>query len=254
MTNLNNIFLNYRVFGEGHPVVFLHGFLESISMWNYLKINNCKAILIDLPGHGKSPIEDNESIASMAEKVIMLLNKLGIDHFSIIGHSMGGYVALEVLNQSAGVKSLCLMHSNFWQDSEDKKRDRERVAEVVKNKKEVFIYEAIPNLFNDPDLFDAQIKLLIDEVKQMSSEAIGICSIAMKNRQNHKVLVEKNQQIISIIQGNTDNVVPVKAMKENLSGINIEYIEIISGHMSHIENTESMNEKLDKWIKKTETN
>ena len=46
--------LNYRVSGNGYPVVFLHGFLESVSMWDYINIQDVQSIFIDLPGHGKS--------------------------------------------------------------------------------------------------------------------------------------------------------------------------------------------------------
>lgn len=242
--------LNYRVFGEGHPVVFLHGFLESISMWDYVEINNCKAILIDLPGHGLSGIAPDESIASMAAKVIEQLKLLGIRNYDVIGHSMGGYVAIEVLNQTNDVRSICLMHSNFWQDSETKKRDRERVAEIVKEKKDVFLYEAIPNLFVNPGNVDKAVKTLIHEAQHMTPEAIASCSIAMRDRLNHQAIVADNEERVTIIQGLRDNVVPVELMNEKLTGISLNYIQIESGHMSHIENTKAINEVLDKWTKK----
>jgi pimeloyl-ACP methyl ester carboxylesterase len=52
--------MNYKVFGSGRAVVFLHGFLESISMWEYLALHelNRTCILFDIPGHGKSELTD----------------------------------------------------------------------------------------------------------------------------------------------------------------------------------------------------
>lgn len=85
--------LNYRASGQGRPVVFLHGFLESISMWNFLKpFETIQSVLVDLPGHGGSELnEDLElSMTSIAESVVQLLGDLGIVSYDIIGHSMGG--------------------------------------------------------------------------------------------------------------------------------------------------------------------
>mgnify|MGYP001099885555 CR=1 FL=1 len=59
--------LNFRVEGEGIAIVFLHGFLESISMWDYLTLHElqCKKIFIDLPGHGKSELNANFDAPSL---------------------------------------------------------------------------------------------------------------------------------------------------------------------------------------------
>ena len=53
MHRMQQELLNYRVFGNGHPVVFLHGFMESISMWDFIESSNFpfQCIVIDLPGH-----------------------------------------------------------------------------------------------------------------------------------------------------------------------------------------------------------
>ena len=128
--------LSYKIVGKGFPVVFLHGFLESVSMWDYLKLEmmNFQSILIDLPGHGDSLNEDEDvpSIEYMAFKVKELLIHLNIKDFSVVGHSMGGYVSLVLKNElnisSSGFILNCskvvLLNSNFWEDSEEKKRDR----------------------------------------------------------------------------------------------------------------------------------
>jgi pimeloyl-ACP methyl ester carboxylesterase len=89
--------LNYRVFGNGHPVVFLHGFLEDVSMWEFLTSQQIpfQAICIDLPGHGLSQLtDDSPSLAFMADEVLKVLDFLKLSEFHIVGHSMGGYVAL----------------------------------------------------------------------------------------------------------------------------------------------------------------
>lgn len=70
-------------------------------MWTFLNINRLYAqnIFIDLPGHGNSALTDNSerpSIEFMAHEVLKVLNFLKIESYSIVGHSMGGYVGLLV--------------------------------------------------------------------------------------------------------------------------------------------------------------
>ena len=79
---MTNNLLKFRVFGQGHPVLFLHGFLESKSMWlNFdLESFNFKSIIIDLPGHGDSSIEDDKdpSIEYMVVQVLEIVKSLKI--------------------------------------------------------------------------------------------------------------------------------------------------------------------------------
>lgn len=136
--------LHFRVEGKGRTLVFLHGFLESSSMWTFLNINRLYAqnIFIDLPGHGNSALTDNSerpSIEFMAHEVLKVLNFLKIESYSIVGHSMGGYVGLLVKEMDSRCEKVVLINSNFWSDNEQKKKDRLRVAEIVFKAKKVFI-------------------------------------------------------------------------------------------------------------------
>ena len=143
----------YRVFGNGHPVVFLHGFLEDHSIWIELaeRLNDYTIIIPDLPGHGKSScLSKNCSMAFMAEIVSVLLNKLNIQRPLVFGHSMGGYAGLELARLQ--LIDLVLVHSNFWADSPQKKADRNRVIEVVEQSHLFFIKQAIPNLFSEANI------------------------------------------------------------------------------------------------------
>ena len=106
-------------------------------------------IRIDLPGHGKSTsILDSPSIQLMAKEVAQIIQHLELPHFNVIGHSMGAYVGLE-LSQMKGFKQLILVNSNCWSDSEQRKQDRLRVAQIVQHAKNSFLREAIPNLLID---------------------------------------------------------------------------------------------------------
>lgn len=86
--------------GDGDPVVFIHGLGSYIPAWdkNLSSLStNFRCIAIDLPGYGKSskPLHSG-TMDYYALVVIKLMNKLEIDKFSVIGHSMGGVVALKM--------------------------------------------------------------------------------------------------------------------------------------------------------------
>lgn len=231
--------LNYRMFGNGHPVVFLHGFLESLTMWDYLNLESLgvKCICIDLPGHGKSDLLDDAepSMQYFAVEVELLLKSLNINQFSIVGHSMGGYVGLQIMNNSNSVVQLILLNSTYWSDSELKKRDRILVAELVQHSKSLFLKTAIPNLFLNPEKHKSAVKKLIDEALLQSPGAIAYASLAMRNRTDFTVFAMNNHERISIIQGVEDKIVLKSLIDEsNKNGLNVISIEEC-GHMAHIE-------------------
>ena len=255
MDNLN--LLNHRVIGNGYPVVFLHGFLESIEMWNYFSFDNdFQCILIDLPGHGNSLhlSESSSSMNLMAKEVRKIIDKLNLNEYSVVGHSMGGYVGLELKKMDKLCENLVLLNSNFWQDSELKKGDRRRVAEIVKKNKNVFLYEAIPNLFNNPSAYDSDIKAIIATAINMEASAIGSVSLAMAERAGFERDLLSFSDRLLIVQGEFDTIVPNEKMNEALFDFpEIEVRCVKSGHMAHIEETKETQEIIRDFLKqKTE--
>lgn len=238
MNSQSENILFHRVSGTGHPVVFLHGFLESSSMWAYLEMpDTIQKIEVDLLGHGKSNgTDENVSMIQMAEQVFNLLKSLKIEKYFVVGHSMGGYVGLELMKLDRNCEKLVLLNSNFWNDSPEKVMNRKRVAKVVKTNKSHFLYEAIPNLFLNPEKYDKEVKGLILEARKMKSSAIAHVAIAMSKRSNNKELVALRQADILIIQGEDDSTVLKSEMERYLSDINLAY-EVLNhtGHMAHIE-------------------
>lgn len=239
MSDLKNEILNYRVFGNGYPVVFLHGFLESISMWNYLDIpDGIRRILIDLPGHGESVMRPDlmKSMKHMAMSVLQVIDELGIDNYAIVGHSMGGYVGLELAKMDERCEKLMLLNSNFWTDSPQKKIDRKRVAKIVETNQSLFLYEAIPNLFVHPEKFDEEVKKLIAEAQKMDSKAIANASIAMSLRDDNSDWVKENSSKIVIVQGADDAIVLKERMLLAVEDTNTQLTVLDGvGHMAHIE-------------------
>lgn len=89
--------LNYKIFGEGEPLVIMHGLYGSLDNWVGIARelqSDFKVVLVDLRNHGRSPHDVNHNYELMADDILELFNDLQIYEASIMGHSMGGKVAL----------------------------------------------------------------------------------------------------------------------------------------------------------------
>ena len=252
--------LNYKQFGKGETVVFLHGFLESISMWEKLSLESIhfQSILIDLPGHGNSKNEDNSLVPSMeymANQVIDTLNQLGIKKYNVVGHSMGGYVALVLKKIDERCKKVILLNSNFWEDSSEKQKDRIRVADIVFKNKNLFLKEAIPNLYNNQIQFKVEISNLLEEALKMDAFSIAYASLAMSKRIDFTELVAHKPTDFVIVQGELDAIVPKLIMESKDVLQNVPYYLIKNtGHMSHFENPNEIKKMLIKELGNVESN
>ena len=91
--------LFYKEYGEGKPVVILHGLFGFSDNWkSQAKVlaNYFRVIVVDLRNHGRSEWADLHSYESMANDVIETMDFLSLSQFHVIGHSMGGKVAMHL--------------------------------------------------------------------------------------------------------------------------------------------------------------
>ena len=89
--------LSYREFGDGPPIVILHGLFGSARNWQTLARRLAHAYRVvtpDLRNHGESPHARSMSYADMAGDVAALIEALALGPVALIGHSMGGKVAM----------------------------------------------------------------------------------------------------------------------------------------------------------------
>lgn len=91
--------LNYKLEGEGHTVVLIHGLfgnLDNLGLLARELKKRFQVLSIDLRNHGLSFHSDSHTYQQQAEDILSLLQYLNIQQCSIIGHSMGGKVAMKV--------------------------------------------------------------------------------------------------------------------------------------------------------------
>ena len=241
--NFKNASIYYEKRGKGPSIVFLHGFMENRSMWNaFVDIfsKNHTVVAIDLPGHGKSDdIAYVHTMEEMAEVVRKIVEKESIRRHYLVGHSMGGYVSMAYAEKFPdAIKGLVMFHSTAAADSEQKKKDRERAIKVVKHNKDLFINEAIPNLFNTKYRpYKREIAVCKRIAKKMSEKSIVAALEGMKIRLDREVVLKFAPYKVLYIIGKEDNVLPYKSLIHQAQIPELGSYVLLEncGHMGHIE-------------------
>tara|TARA_R110000850_G_scaffold271031_2_gene404659 strand:+ start:55408 stop:56178 length:771 start_codon:yes stop_codon:yes gene_type:complete len=229
--------------GTGKAVVLLHGFLENASMWEpFLDTLKQKhtTIAVDLPGHGKSAsIGYVHTMEMMAEAVKEVLLKENILSATFIGHSMGGYVALAFAEKYPQIiEKLVLLNSTSKKDSLERKNNRDRAIELVKQNKKGFLSMAISNLFAEKnrERFKQEITQLKKEALTMPVQGIIATLEGMKIRKDHTLTLAEFSKPKYIISGIQDPIMPYKEQEKLAKKCGCTFISLDGGHMSTIEN------------------
>lgn len=215
-----NIKVSYTDNGKGKVVVFLHGFLEDKSIWqdfsNQLS-DKYRVVTVDLLGHGNTEcLSYIHTMEEMAEAVYFVLRKLKIRKFFLVGHSLGGYVSLAMAEEFPdNIKGLCMFHSTARGDSEEKQKDRDRAIKVVKKNKNLFINEAIPNLFfTQEETYEKEIAQIKEIALKTSTQAIVAALEGMKNRMDREIILNFAPYPVLYIIGKEDNILPYESLVE----------------------------------------
>jgi pimeloyl-ACP methyl ester carboxylesterase len=246
----------FETYGKGPAIVLLHGFLENSSMWKDLipelsKQN--KVIAIDLLGHGNSDcLGYVHSMELFAETVYAVLKQLKIRKCSLVGHSLGGYVALALAEKHPEkVKGLCLMNSTSNEDSEERKDIRTRANKMAQTNLKNMIQLSISNLFYHENLlkFTSEIDFLKQEALKTSLQGYLAAQEGMKIRPNRNHILTNATFKKLLIIGEKDPVIDVNISLEEAQKTNSEYVILDGGHMSYVENTKQLLDALQSFLK-----
>ena len=234
--------------GNGPAIVLLHGFLESNWMWQEIApVLTAKAriIQIELLGHGLTDCTGYvHEMDEMAEAVEAVLKSLKIRKVSIVGHSMGGYVALAFADLFPDmVRKLVLYQSTARSDDEWKKKDRLRAIDIIKQNHESFIRQSIPMLFRPKNraIFKEKIAILKTEALKTSKQGVIAALQGMRTRPNRELILKFAPYPVHIIAGDKDPRIPINESTELAEISDHVHLHVIkgSGHMSYIEDLDS---------------
>lgn len=236
---------------KGFPIVLLHGFLETTKIFlpfiEKLAVKR-HVIAIDLPGHGTSEqISDIQTMPLMAEAVLEVIKACKLDKVVVVGHSMGGYVALELCAMCEElVAGIILMNSTACEDDSEKQQNRDRAIKAVESGHKQFVISTISNLFAPQNKlkYKIEIDLLIQEALKIPAETIAATLKGIKQRKNNLDIIKNSDLPIVYIIGTEDPLIPYeKSIEEVSKQFNSFFVTNSNdGHMSYIESeTDTIN-------------
>lgn len=251
-----NTNVHFTSTGKGNAIVLLHGFLENSSMWKEVSQELSKrnrVICIDLLGHGLSGnLGYIHSMEDQAQMVKSILKHLKLRKYIVVGHSMGGYVALAFVKLfPSAIKGLCLMNSTALPDSEERKLNRDRAIKAVKQNPKTLIHLAIPLLFSkkNREIYCKEIEQITQEALQLSPQGIIAALEGMKIRKNQTSIYKTANFPIQMVIGKQDPALDYESLISQTKNTNVKVVEFPDGHMSHIENKEELIKNLSDFIK-----
>jgi pimeloyl-ACP methyl ester carboxylesterase len=197
-------------------VVLLHGYLETNEVWTDFKELlkfYVRVVAIDLPGNGLSGTNpDENSMEFMADIVADVLNHSEIDKATVVGHSMGGYVALAFAEKYPEMtEKLCLFHSTPNPDTDEKKQNRDReIALIEDGKLSLILHVNIENMFAADNLqrMKEAIAMISENATISDLKGIVACLRGMKNRKDMNAFLSQFDKPLLWVLGKKDKYIP----------------------------------------------
>lgn len=232
--------LSYEEFGSGKPLIFLHGYPLNRTIWYPvvpLMEKYARLILPDLRGHGASPAPKGVyRMDTLASDVAHLMDRLEIKQAILVGHSMGGYVALAFARgYPSRVGGLALVASHCFADEPEKKKARLENAERVERTGDIeFIVENMsPNLIDDLCWQDKLRPLMA------STSPTGVAGVlrGMAEREDSCQVLAELEMPMAIIAGEQDAFIPLQRAEEMAHKMKKPWLEVMQGcrHMPMLE-------------------
>jgi pimeloyl-ACP methyl ester carboxylesterase len=145
----------YAMYGQGTPLVFVHGVGMQHAVWVPQVIGFSRThtvVTYDMLGHGRSPLPPQDaSLSDYADQLQRLLDQLGQARAHIVGHSMGALVALEfALREPARCLSVTALNAVFGRSEAQRAAVQERVRSLQTTSTQAGIDSTVGRWFGEP--------------------------------------------------------------------------------------------------------
>ncbi|WP_439488580.1 alpha/beta fold hydrolase [Algoriphagus sp.] len=244
--------------GSGQPVVLIHGFCEVSQMWEDISASlsdEFRVFCPDLPGCGQSPLSlSHNRLEEVAVQLEEWMEEQNIQNPIVIGHSLGGYVTLALLElMGSKLKGVGLFHSTAFADDEEKKGMRDRtVIFLKKHGVDVFVTSFVPPLIPEQkrEEFQDEITEAIEQAKQSTLEGLLAYTKAMRDRKDRFKILGDYMGPKLMIAGTEDGAVKIDASRAHRPVIT-DYYELDGvGHLGMIEQKNECIEILREFCRK----
>ncbi len=221
--------------GVGSAIVLLHGFCEDKNMWdNFIKhLKGYRVLRIDLPGFGESDVFKDTTIEEMAEVVKTMLNNESVKECTMIGHSMGGYVALAFAEKySKMLNGIGLFHSHPFADNAAIKNRRIKSCNFMKKHGHFDLLKHLVPKFFAPKFAKKNKDLINDLIFRASfysADGIIAAQHAMMLRKDRTAVLKKSKVPVLFIVGLEDLLFDLKDGLEQTYLPEVASIHLLEG-------------------------
>lgn len=240
--NINGVDLYYEIHGDGEPVLCVHGFPLSGTLWSPLIAplrGRYRLIVPDLRGLGRSSVGPASSIRLYTDDLVALLDHLG-EHRPVvlIGMSMGGVIAFDFFRRHRDrLRALVLVDARAEPDTVDAARGREEKARRVLEEGAGIVADEMRDLLFSPKTAAA----LKDEWRAIMAsappEGVAGALRALKDRVNSVPTLQHIDVPTLVVVGEDDAITPPEGhrrMHESIRGSRLEIVAA-AGHMTPVE-------------------
>ena len=257
---INNLTVSYNDEGpdEAQAIIFIHGFPFNKSMWDMqveaLK-DTYRVIAYDIRGHGNSDAGNEDfSIELFVNDLLGLMDKLKLNKTMLCGLSMGGYIALNAIeNHPERFDALVLSDTQCIADTPGVKEKRMKAIESIRqNGVEKYADESIKNLFATESFTTKteEIKAVREMIVQTSEQSLCNTLLALSMRKETCSQLPAIKVPVLIMVGTEDKVTPpaqARWMHEKIHDSLLVPIEH-AGHIANMENPSGFNDTLKKFV------
>jgi 3-oxoadipate enol-lactonase len=232
--------LAYDTRGEGPALVLLHAFPLDRRMWSeeLARLSrNRRVVAVDLRGFGDSPLWGTPSVDDFADDVARLLDALGVPMASLLGLSMGGYVALATVARHRGrVASLLLADTRAAGDGEVARAARDSTLQTLKRDGAAPFVTGVPARLLSPHADDG-LRLRVRDLCCERVETLASATRALRDRPDRTELLARIDVPALVICGGEDTIATPTETRAMAAAIpDAEYVEIAgAGHLSNLE-------------------
>lgn len=229
---------------EKSPLLLVHGFMEDSSVFEpWLESLREQHLLVvaDLGGYGSRLHESFGSIDLQATQLCELLQSIRPTGWKIAGHSMGGYIALAMVEQQpALIDELMFVNSHAMADSDERKANRTRLAEAVLERGTGLLLDGFHRSLFAPenaDKFSALIEDFRKKAEQISPKTVAECALSMRDRPDRSHLLAQLKKV-TILHGLQDQSVSTEHVLQMAAKSTFCDLHLLPhvGHMAMYEN------------------
>jgi pimeloyl-ACP methyl ester carboxylesterase len=233
--------LAYAEFGEGRPVVLLHGLTCNAAYWLRVVplLEGLRAVALDFRGHGLSEHRDAYGYADYEADLLSLIDELRVDRVTVAGHSLGGYVALLAATRGDRIGAVLAVDvKSDWTDADAELAERSRDAsQRVEPDRDALVDRLVQSL--------RPATLAADELELLAARSIEQVGDGWRFRWDRRVLATEPVDPYAflpdvrcascVLAGSESDVMPPESAERFAAAIPGGMVEVVDGVGHHVE-------------------